>query len=322
MIRGGGNPLLDHEWGISSGADRVWAQVAGMAPSTMPWERQLMVLQAFIDESVSEGGTFVLAGYIATAEAWADFSKEWEELLPTTTKGKSGRYRFKMSEMARYMDRVPPFYEVIRRYAVFALSCKIDIGELRRAIARIDNPNGSIDFGKIADPYFFCFRALMDTFHNNRIINEGAEYVQKILPLDQQIDFYFDDHTAKSAIVPMWEGYMVSREDEFRDLYGAVPRFENDEVFMPLQAADFWAWWARKGYDESRFEDIRRGDFGAWQAKGIDGFAITFDEEQIVDVLMGMARASQEILGTSIPIYDKEFSGTLLQRIRRFFQNL
>jgi hypothetical protein len=96
-----------------------------------------MVLQAFIDESCSEGGGFVLGGYIAPVEAWAEFSKEWELLLPSTMRGNNGKHRFKMSEMARHMDRVPPFYRVIEKYASMSVFCRINIGDLRRATDRI-----------------------------------------------------------------------------------------------------------------------------------------------------------------------------------------
>jgi hypothetical protein len=94
-----------------------------------------VVLQAFIDESVTPTSTFVMAGYIATAEAWAQFSREWEALLPLTMRSSSSaKRRFKMNEMAQYMDRVPAFYHVIERHALFSLSCKIDVDNRERAI--------------------------------------------------------------------------------------------------------------------------------------------------------------------------------------------
>ena len=40
-------------------------------------------MQAFVDESYDDdSGVFVMAGCISTAEAWVQFSKEWEEMLP------------------------------------------------------------------------------------------------------------------------------------------------------------------------------------------------------------------------------------------------
>src|SRR5260221_5959217 len=127
MIAAEANPLLDHAWGISPGADRVWAQIAGIAPSTKPWERLFVVLtefQAFMDESYENDGVFVMAGYVATAAAWANFSKEWEELLPVTFRDKKGRHRFKMNEMKRRMSEVPRFYSIIKKYVALAIYCE------------------------------------------------------------------------------------------------------------------------------------------------------------------------------------------------------
>jgi hypothetical protein len=65
-----------------------------------------MVLQAFIDESYSNDGTYVLAGYIASVEEWASFSREWQELLPYGTLDKDDQFHFKMSEMAINEERM------------------------------------------------------------------------------------------------------------------------------------------------------------------------------------------------------------------------
>src|ERR1700720_970815 len=129
----GANPLLAHRWEISPGEDRVWAQIAGRAPSTKPWKRLFVVLQAYIDESYRPDGFFVMAGYIATAEAWAKFSSEWEPLLPQATRNKEGKYRFKMREMRQFMERVPAFYRVIEENVLASVSLYYRYGDLRRA---------------------------------------------------------------------------------------------------------------------------------------------------------------------------------------------
>ena len=96
-----------------------------MAPESAT-RRLLMIWQAYIDDSWKPNGTFVLAGYIATAENWAHFAKEWDALLPSGgTLAKSGRYHFKMAEMATNptrMERVPAFYWVIENHVQVALS--------------------------------------------------------------------------------------------------------------------------------------------------------------------------------------------------------
>jgi hypothetical protein len=111
--------ILDHVWGVSKAQDRVWAQVSGLRPSCAH-RRLLVALQAFIDDSTDEGGTFVLAGHIASAEVWSNFAKEWEEMLPFGIRGKDGKFYFKMNEMAAVAERM-------ERVGAFIESSKITI---------------------------------------------------------------------------------------------------------------------------------------------------------------------------------------------------
>jgi hypothetical protein len=180
------NALLNHAWGVSPASDRVWTQVTGMAPSRAV-RRLLMVLQAFVDESSTDGSTYVLAGYVASAAVWAQFAKDWEELLPLATLGPNNTRRFKMSEMAMLderMERVPAFYKVIERHDLIRLSCKINVADLERAKARISvQDNIPLHWGYIHNPYSMSFRCLMDMFHNYR------EKLNPLFPVGQKIDF-------------------------------------------------------------------------------------------------------------------------------------
>ena len=141
------NALLKHVWGESLAVDRVWAQVTGIVPRRAV-ECPLMVLQTFIDDSYTNGGVFVLAGFIATAETWAKVSQEWDQLLRYGTLAPDGNYHFKMSEMAlnaERMVRAEAFYRVIERNLIFPISSKINISELRRASKRIWSLNTPYD---------------------------------------------------------------------------------------------------------------------------------------------------------------------------------
>ena len=117
--------ILDHAWGESPAADRIWALVAGMHPSLIPRLR-LVILQAFIDDSHdSYSGTYVLAGYVASVEQWAAFSADWAKLLPLATSNKNGVQRFKMSEMVYRgrMNVVPKFHQVISDHVQMSVAC-------------------------------------------------------------------------------------------------------------------------------------------------------------------------------------------------------
>ncbi len=258
-----------------------------------------MVFQAFVDESFTQGATYVLGGYIADADAWAHFAKDWDEILPLATRSKSGALRFKMKEMAASPNRmksVPTFYSVIEKYDLFSLSCRFNLADLKRAKQRVYVPNLKIDWGYMDNPYAFAFRALMDMFHSNRALLVPA------FPLGQKIDFIFDKRNESKAILAAWDDYIKARPDESREHYGANPGFEDDETFLPLQAADFWAWWVRRWTEEGVPEKIETRDFGQWKAtKRPRGADISFTEDQIHEA---MAAQISEGIEPGRPIYD------------------
>jgi hypothetical protein len=252
-------------------------------------------LQAFIDDSITPGAEFVLGGHIASAGAWARFAKKWEELLPSGTLAKNNKYHFKMSQMAlleERMIRVPAFYWIIEEHVLVSLSCRLNLADLAAAQWRVerwcDNQQWTnIDWGKWKNPYFVTFRCLMDRFHNAR------KQFEAIIPLTETVDFIFDNQTEKSFILAAWDDYIDARPDDIRDYYGAKPRFEDDQKFLPLQAADFWAWWVREWYEEDADALPPRMEafdfFGRWRGKKRPCIAISFDEQEIFEALKGIA---------------------------------
>ncbi|MBV9015034.1 MAG: hypothetical protein JO058_05200, partial [Alphaproteobacteria bacterium] len=290
MSAAGSNPLLSHAWGISPGADRVWAQINGFAPSTKPWERVFVILQAAIDDSYTEGKTFVFAGYIATAEAWAGFSRKWEELLPFARPSNRGIRRFKMSEMVNRMDDVRAFHRVIEEFVSMSVYIKFDIAELRNARERIWIEGTAIDWGFAADPHSLGFELLLGVFHTRLAIGDFDDPLQKILS-GNTVNFIFDDQSQKGAIREGWDRFKASRAEDIEGVFGDDPDFLSDEKFLPLQAADFWAWWVREGYETGAIDRIKNDDFGTWRGtKHLSGTAIEIDEEGMVQLLMQTLR--------------------------------
>jgi hypothetical protein len=282
-----GNPLLAHTWGVSSGADRVWAQIAGMAPSSRPWERLFVVFQAFIDESY-DANCFAFAGYIATAEQWAHFSKEWGELLQIYgIRNKSGNLIFKMSQAAKHPEQIRAFYHIIERYALMGISATLDIRDFESAKQSISCPDFPIEWN--TSNYYMNFRSLLDIFHAARFgsINPILGNILKNAP----VDFYFDKHTAKGDIIEAWDNYERSRPEGVRPFYGAMPKFERDDEFPPLQAADFLAWWVRRAHKKSTMDDIGRCRVPEWRAsKTLPHSHIWLTEDDIEKTLINWAR--------------------------------
>ena len=244
-----------------------------------------------MDESEDPDGTFVLGGYVASAEKWAEFSKEWEEMLPNGVLDKHGYY-FKMSEMAarpERLERVPSFYRIIEKYVVMALSCRINAVEFKHALDRIYVPDMEIDWGHMTKPYVVAFRMLMEAFH---------DYWSKLgrIPAAEKVEFYFDERSEKKIIRKHWDAYMSERPEDIRRHYGNEPRFEDDRDFLPLQAADLWAWWVRKWYMEGTPEKIGKPDFGSWSGSRLDltKLDIRVDEDGAFKAIKSMLRTQIE----------------------------
>jgi hypothetical protein len=255
-----------------------------------------MVFQAYIDDSYRPDGMFVLGGYIASAENWAKFASEWEELL--TWGGvlhKSGVKVFKMNEMMQSterMERIPAFRKVAEKHALLSVSCSFEMAAHRRALSRIYVPGKPIDFGWFRNPYLFCFRALMDKFHNSK------QMFEQFLALDEPVNFVFDEQTEKKMVLEAWESYLAARPMGYRDLYGSTPKFENDLVYLPLQAADLWAGqtriWKESGEFEAEMDALSKGEPIENCARG--AIAIEFSEDDITEGLCQILAAQEPSL--------------------------
>lgn len=225
-------------------------------------------------------------------------------MLPYGVLDGSGKYHFHMAEMAmnpERMKRVPAFYRIIEEHALISISCSINLGDLKRAKERIWVPGLVIDWAFLKSPYIIAFRALMDLFHNNRHL------IESLIPLNQKIDFIFDIQAERKIIDEMWNDYVQRRPKHLRDLYGQLPRFEDDKKFLPLQAADLWAWWVRKWTEEGAPEKAEHADFGVWKSKRDDypKAVMSCTENDVVNYLMSAIR---EQIGPGRFIYDFQSS--------------
>ncbi|WP_315742091.1 DUF3800 domain-containing protein [Bradyrhizobium sp. SZCCHNR1075] len=267
--------------------------------------------QGFIDESISSE-ELVLGGYIAPASVWAKFSKDWEELLPLAMKGKDGSFYFKMSEMAVHkMDQVRAFYNVIDQYPdLVPISLRINLEDLesaKRRLADFANTMGwSVHLNNWANPYYLAFRLLLDNFHIHPIPMEK-------IPAGEPINFVFDERAEKKFILAAWNEIVERIADDIKHPLGSSPRFENDKRFLPLQAADLWAWWVREWYEEDNHHPpakMNQLDFGTWRGKNRKKLVMTAFEDQLFKVLLAIC-VSNLAEGNVDPITAAKLRGDL-----------
>lgn len=244
-----------------------------------------------MDESESQNSSddyFVLGGCISTEDRWAKFSKDWNILVQKFGRlDNSGQRYFHMTEMHSIPD-ISAFYRVIEENVAGYISVRFKKSNLTSALSRILVNGKPISLA--GGDWLLAFRYLMDLFHNNR----GLDYLRQIIPPDAVVQFYFDDTQNKKHIFQIWDKYIESRQADVKSLYGKSPIFEDDRVFSPLQAADFWVWWVRKWWESGDIESkIGVHNFGMYH--GTRGrprvtVDILFNEENIISEFINMAR--------------------------------
>jgi hypothetical protein len=241
--------ILDHVCGLSSEQDRVWAQVAGMHPDHAG-ERLLMVWQAFIDESEKDG-LFVLAGYIASAEKWAEFSAKWAPLARRFGRVDSnGRWYFHMTDHAGRKDSgeyLPQFYDAIMEAAIFGIVWAIKLEDFKNAWDRVVvfGDKGAIETNGNLKDSLYIFSVSLNLYGFHKALQDGDGKINIVDFRGETIDFYFDERTEKKVLLSAWDEFKAIHDVDNR-WFGATPRFEDDKVFLPLQAADFLAGAARQ----------------------------------------------------------------------------
>ena len=262
-----------------------------------------MLAQIYLDDSSSQEGYHVLAGYIARAESWAKFTKEWEQLLPLTNRSNSGRHRFKMSEMAQRMHDVPAFYKVISDNVAFSMALITKTSDVENAKARLWSDRDEIQWRSQDDAKNVLLRLFLDLFFQQ--CWDDKQLHEWLSPGDK-IDIYFDNDAGSSNITNAWYDNLHLRPDHIAEFVGERPRFGDGEEFLPLQAADFFAWWVREGYETGNISKILNGDFGTWRGERKWGFRLFADEDMLAPMFIQLMKSTSVIPGL-VTIYDSKY---------------
>jgi hypothetical protein len=245
--------------------------------------RLLMPVQAYIDDSQTDGEVLVLAGYLATYEQWEKFSVDWQELLDMPPRWE----RFKMTDIAASQDegrweRAGWFVNVIDRHAAAFVAVAVDIPEFHRVLDELNFPTF-----KTWNPYVFAHRALLDA---------TIQY-QHELGITEPVDFIFDEFSQEEFIRQGWKIFSATVRPEFRERIGREPRFESDDEFLPLQAADMLAWHARQHWLKHRSMTEGGNIELSWKRKGQpQGYRFDFGKSNLRQVFEEMRGRTARLL--------------------------
>jgi hypothetical protein len=238
-------------------SQRIWSLVSGV-PAWRREARKLLMLQAFMDES-QDDEYFVMADYISSVPKWAAFSDEWDKLLNHGMKDYPRLEEFHMNEMfgtPERMEMVPWFYKVIESHVECALSFVVNVKELREEFDKFPWPDWLEQPEILKNPYLLGFKSMF----------EMLRFFKADLGITEKVDFFFDKRLGDEEQCK--QGWKIMSEDSvYRDLCGEDPWFRDSKLTLPIQAADFFAYWVREWKQNGEEPTSGNLPFPWWEAK-------------------------------------------------------
>jgi len=265
----------------------------------------VMPFQAYVDDSGGPGHSkhFVLAGLVGHSEDWAAFSDEWRACLAekpsikvfkmshaARRSGEFYRWTFQMrDEKLRNLARIVNRHAQLATYSIIDLEAHADVWA-----KRLGKP--------MNEPYFHpfyctimavCF-CLWDNGHRERF------------------EIVFDDQVVFGLRAKAWwpvvRAMIESREAEAATILPVDPIFRSDDDFLPIQAADMYAWCFRKHTDDPTYRDFDWLLAEMPNVKGTD-YSQYYDRERMESVL---AMTMKELEA-------RDFAPTIIKAYRETF---
>lgn len=215
------------------------------------------MLQAFVDDSGSEpqSPVFILAGHISTPEKWAKFADEWRDALARSP----GAVYFKASEAMSLRgefsqskgwddqtrdERVIELCEVIWRHATVAISAQMMHQDWADTFKRLAPVFAALPTKRFSHPHAFLWFTMLHKLwlHPTKLTLANAG----------PCDFIVDEMVGyQEEMISLWSTMKAFIDqpplpDKMRAWIGSPPIFRDEKLFLPLQAADLWAWANRR----------------------------------------------------------------------------
>jgi hypothetical protein len=142
-----------------------------------------------------------------------------------------------------------------------------------------------------SNPYFLAYWLFLDYFGQSIHKTGVREPVEVIFDKQEALENLPQNH---------WDDYVASVGDKTFSILNKRPRFERDEDFLPLQAADLASWFVRKYWKE---HGSLREPFASpfpWKLKGtFYGLTATPDKNEIARKLQKIREQFIERYGIS-----------------------
>jgi hypothetical protein len=217
-----------------------------------------MALQAFVDDSGSEpqSPVFVLAGHISSTARWENFADEWREALAKPP----GAAYFKAAEamslggefsMRKGWDsetrnqRVIELSEIVWKHATASISAQLMHRDWQDSYQLLAPIFSALPTKRFTHAYTFLWFTLLKELwlHPTKLTLDKAGPCDFVF--DQQLGF-------EEESVAVWKEMKriidtpPTLPAHIRTWIGSPPIFRDEKCFVPLQAADLYAWSTRR----------------------------------------------------------------------------
>jgi Protein of unknown function (DUF3800) len=216
-----------------------------------------MIIQGYLDDSGSHAASpiYVLGGIMSDANTFATFTDDWQDTLAKQPWPIDLLHMKDANSFCGQFQACPPN---LRDQKVFELAELLPKYKLRRVEASMLQSDydellkGQFPGPVCESPYFLCFYKLVTAFAREPSLK--GKSIQLIF--DEQGRIGEDARAAYTVLREMYpeEYKMISR-----------PIFGSDVDYKPLQAADLYAWHARRhmldeliGDERKRFHHIHQ----------------------------------------------------------------
>jgi len=186
----------------------------------------MAALQVYIDDSYDKR-LFYIAGGIASVDQWMKFSEAWQAMLdmkPAIKCLKANQAFFQSSNdpVAKY--RLLKAADIVAEHVSYVVSAQLWLEDYQNEM------KGKVK-SDLDSPYVACWHALMFGL---------ARYFKAVGVSDYAVDWILDDQSHIGNRFLDW--YDQFKTFVPKETLGEKPIMRNDEVFLPLQAADLIAW--------------------------------------------------------------------------------
>jgi hypothetical protein len=250
----------------------------------------ILMLQGYFDDSGTEGQDSVvtLAGFVTDSGRWTRFSNDWDELLkihhlPLFKMQKESKRRPTTKRDARIAD----FVAVIQEHVAFKIECSISVPAFQSLVQNlfICQIIKSLPTGLELTPYELT--DLLGNYYFWGFHNLIASACRGIWHRGYRhpFDLFFDEQLIDGPAAR--KSYIVAKDvaqPKFKRMLPVEPIFKDDATFKPLQAADLFAWTARKTHNRA----IAGWEWLVCQLDSIESMQCPFlDEAQLANQISG-----------------------------------